>query len=783
MVIHSPIARDTVLVRNVHTGLFERKCKLILQCSIRELHCDLYKPSPVGLRSLVVVNGKNLVSDTMFRSLLPPELRKMTNYYQEMCLCEICHAIYNLQSSLNRYRTKQLLQMKDWTDLAESTPYQKIIKAKAKLAYLEYQADGFDVEDKPLHPKARDAVASIQCDSPVGFEGTGIVKFECAAGLCPDCPSFQWPKAETIFNTEICFYCYKNLPTCSRCGAMPNGTTECQFCLKKKDKRDRGKFSSRKHMALERLLFLDFRLKYERDLIKFKFHLFKSLTLGKVFTTDVRRRSLQQGEVSIHHDFTEALHVKHNEEIQSKHFGGGVTVSIEGYTVHYPNFMDGSSLVFDFHSFLSDDKTQMAKTVHWHMDQVISTLMEKHILVPGGRLLSGTDGCAKQYRCANAVYFLSVLATKYNIVVDRSISCSGHGKNEVDAINGVDKNTIYRRSMRKHVPAADAMQSDNKCMKAHSFSSVAGDSYSAAEDCKRVLENEGSEGVKSEGKRAKRESERGISNRYWHVRKIEDKLNNVRCETIKNFSKTCTFMDMYHYYTCPELKIGFAALRRHPCNCTACDETIRTPWDNSKAAKDQGRFVTPEGCYFRTVFGDHNCWYIVEVKPGADTDEEDLTDIFKDVLHHVTSAVAASVELGNIGAIATDDESSDGYYLVEFTGVPYTEQSGSSAGALMCECYWLYPIPGARKWYTRSEVSHIADLTNVVDAAVVMNPVSPSNMVPAGPRRNLDGLIAVKISEESHNFILDEVQRRERLEYDPSRVYTEDGNNDSDSED
>ena len=74
-------------------------------------------------------------------------------------------------------------------------------------------------------------------------------------------------------------------------------------------------------------------------------------------------------------------------------------------------------------------------------------------------------------------------------------------------------------------------------------------------------------------------------------------------------------------------------------------------------------------------------------------------------------------------------------------------------------------------------------MTNVVDAAVLMNPVSPSNMVPAGPRRNLDGLIAVKISEESHNFILDEVQRRERLEYDPSRVYTEDGNNDSDSED
>ena len=141
---------------------------------------------------------------------------------------------------------------------------------------------------------------------------------------------------------------------------------------------------------------------------------------------------------------------------------------------------------------------------------------------------------------------------------------------------------------------------------------------------------------------------------------------------------------MYHYYTCPELKTSFAALRRHPQNCTACDETIKTPWDSSKPAKDQGRFVNPVDCYFRPVMGDHNCWHIVSVKPGVDTDDEDLDEMFKHVLHHVTSAVAASVELGNIGAIATDDASTDRYYLVEFTGLPFTEQDGS--GALKCEC-------------------------------------------------------------------------------------------------
>ena len=38
----------------------------------------------------------------------------------------------------------------------------------------------------------------------------------------------------------------------------------------------------------------------------------------------------------------------------------------------------------------------------------------------------------------------------------------------------------------------------------------------------------------------------------------------------------------------------------------------------------------------------------------------------------------------------------------------------------------------------------------------------------------------MKIAEESHDFILDEIRRRERLEYDPSRVFVGD---DLDSDD
>ena len=124
---------------------------------------------------------------------------------------------------------------------------------------------------------------------------------------------------------------------------------------------------------------------------------------AKSNTVDVRQQSLRPGEVAIQHDFTEALTLKHNEEIQSKHFGDSTTVSIEGYTCHYKK-PGNEDITFDFHSYYSDEKTQRACTVYFHMNQLAIELMGKEILQEKGRLLGFTDGCCSQYKCANAVY-------------------------------------------------------------------------------------------------------------------------------------------------------------------------------------------------------------------------------------------------------------------------------------------------------------------------------------------------------------------------------------------
>ena len=50
------------------------------------------------------------------------------------------------------------------------------------------------------------------------------------------------------------------------------------------------------------------------------------------------------------------------------------------------------------------------------------------------------------------------------------------------------------------------------------------------------------------------------------------------------------------------------------------------------------------------------------------------------------------------GAVATEDnEAPYGYYLVEFTELPYTDQVD---GLLKCNANWLFPLSRETHWYT-----------------------------------------------------------------------------------
>ena len=107
---------------------------------------------------------------------------------------------------------------------------------------------------------------------------------------------------------------------------------------------------------------------------RFQLHHWKKLVLGKRYLNDPREDALDMFNILIAHDFTDALAIIHNNEIQSSHFGASCKVSIEGYSVLRKLQCD---YALDFHPFLSDNNIQEARTVLFHLEKLFQKLFDE----------------------------------------------------------------------------------------------------------------------------------------------------------------------------------------------------------------------------------------------------------------------------------------------------------------------------------------------------------------------------------------------------------------------
>ena len=89
----SPIACDTLLITDVESRVKRRVPKLLLECSMQQLHNELIaSPDDGGLLGSRHANTNDvIISDTMLCSLAPPQLSPMTDHLKIMCGCEICN--------------------------------------------------------------------------------------------------------------------------------------------------------------------------------------------------------------------------------------------------------------------------------------------------------------------------------------------------------------------------------------------------------------------------------------------------------------------------------------------------------------------------------------------------------------------------------------------------------------------------------------------------------------------------------------------------------------------
>eukprot|EP00534_Pseudo-nitzschia_fraudulenta_P002916 CAMPEP_0201117110 /NCGR_PEP_ID=MMETSP0850-20130426/1185_1 /ASSEMBLY_ACC=CAM_ASM_000622 /TAXON_ID=183588 /ORGANISM="Pseudo-nitzschia fraudulenta, Strain WWA7" /LENGTH=162 /DNA_ID=CAMNT_0047381351 /DNA_START=650 /DNA_END=1138 /DNA_ORIENTATION=+ len=83
-------------------------------------------------------------------------------------------------------------------------------------------------------------------------------------------------------------------------------------------------------------------------------------------TLEMIDKEFNKSELHSLQDFTERLTLRFNNEIQTEHFGGTCTVSLEGVAVKF--FSRGStSPVMELFTFLSDSKVQDSSVVNYNM--------------------------------------------------------------------------------------------------------------------------------------------------------------------------------------------------------------------------------------------------------------------------------------------------------------------------------------------------------------------------------------------------------------------------------
>ena len=132
-----------------------------------------------------------------------------------------------------------------------------------------------------------------------------------------------------------------------------------------------------------------------------------------------------------------------NNQVMGNGMTGTPLVGMEGMVVKFKDPML-DRLALHWFGWLSDEKQQDARTSFVNTAKLIETMQARGYLQPdeGHVLYVVSDGCAKQYKCANTLQTYNMLADRYRICIDVMITAPYHGKSLVDALAGLDKSVI-----------------------------------------------------------------------------------------------------------------------------------------------------------------------------------------------------------------------------------------------------------------------------------------------------------------------------------------------------
>lgn len=769
-VVNSPIYNETLLIKDPVSSEKRRVAKLLLEIPVRELHCHLVAPvQEGGLAESRDLAGSIIISDSNLRIIIKesiPQLRRMSSRHKQMCGCETCIIVSSLQKSLNGFRRREEKKLSSVPETAANQEY-----------ICQVIPNGEHWHEKPI-----DALQEIQCPPLL----CGFPHWNCVLRKCNECPSYKVPtNYEDGLDEDaptIRFHYYCKATKCSKHGDLELGSTSCDLCLNISATKKRGKVRTRKYLTLLTkpvgVFHRDF---YQPMLEKYALHLWHVRILSKCGCGAMRQDWFKRSHnfIKTIRDYAERLKFEFNLEIQSEHFGNCRSLSIEGCSCR---FMKEGQLLMEMHSHFSDSSRQDARTTYAHMKVELQYLEDLGILKKDGTgtIVDDTDGCAKQYRSGTALYLNSLLATTHGVIIDRAVGAPGHGKDEVDGLNAVDKRFIAEKMSLIVTPEANESSS-----RMHAEARVDGESMSIAREAARMCGNASrAEGVKSEGKYRKREEASTMKKRVYHV--------DEPCERhqFENLTMVCTpwykakesqghsLKFMYNFRADPKLGLGRIAIRRIPCACAACRMQLGKPWVDNLEVEQQPRFQTNADCIFRDIFsGGLNDWHIVELAPGKDNDSEEVEEANRLVVKSWADRAEETIKEGENGAFQTEDPNADGYYLVQWLGQPYQLQESCvlseyvppifvPKGETVCDARYWMKVPRAPQWYTLSDDKTKVRLCQVLASNVRLVEESGAEGIALPKTCNRSQARTLQARKVlSHESLLDEITRRDVIEF------------------
>ena len=126
---------------------------------MQQLHNVLIAtPDDGGLFGAIhAITNDVIISDTMLRSLAPPQLRPMTDNHKMMGGCAICNTSKYMQEYLNAWQQKQLKIMKDKAENSRGRGKDELTQAYK--SYADYTFPGKHTR----RPPCENAADSVLC--------------------------------------------------------------------------------------------------------------------------------------------------------------------------------------------------------------------------------------------------------------------------------------------------------------------------------------------------------------------------------------------------------------------------------------------------------------------------------------------------------------------------------------------------------------------------------------------------------------------------------------------